>query len=59
MTELLVAIGLIAGVIGAHEMGFWLSSLTHSADEPLASKGRMKVAHGAYLLEERGDFKHG
>ncbi|WP_426615670.1 hypothetical protein [Bradyrhizobium sp. McL0616] len=34
MTELLVAIGLIAGVIGAHEVGFWLGSLTRSADEP-------------------------
>ena len=33
MTELLVAIGLIAGVIAAHEVGFWLGSLTRSADE--------------------------
>jgi hypothetical protein len=35
MTELLVALALIAGVIGAHEIGFWLGSLTRSADEPL------------------------
>jgi hypothetical protein len=34
MTELLVAIGLIAGVVAAHEIGFWLGSLTRSADEP-------------------------
>jgi hypothetical protein len=34
MTELLVAMGLIAGVVGAHEIGFWLGSLTRSADEP-------------------------
>jgi hypothetical protein len=34
MTELLVAICLIAGVIAAHEVGFWLGSLTRSADEP-------------------------
>ncbi|HEY2534005.1 MAG TPA: hypothetical protein VGJ20_39800 [Xanthobacteraceae bacterium] len=35
MTELLVAMGLIAGVVGAHEIGFWLGSLTRSADEAL------------------------
>jgi hypothetical protein len=34
MTELLVALGLIAGVIGAHEIGFWLGSWTRSADDP-------------------------
>ena len=34
MTELLIAFGLIAGVAGAHEIGFWLGSLTRSADEP-------------------------
>jgi len=33
MTELLVALSLIAGVVAAHEIGFWLGSLTHSADE--------------------------
>ena len=35
MNELLVAVGLIAGVIAAHEIGFWLGSLTRSADELL------------------------
>jgi hypothetical protein len=34
MTELLVAVGLIAGVVAAHEIGFWLGSLTRSADDP-------------------------
>jgi hypothetical protein len=34
MTELLAALGLIAGVVGTHEIGFWLGSLTRSADEP-------------------------
>jgi hypothetical protein len=34
MTELLVALGLIAGVIAAHELGFWLGSQSGSADEP-------------------------
>src|SRR5262245_10487240 len=35
MTELLIALSLIAGVIAAHEIGFWLGSTTRSADEPL------------------------
>src|SRR5215510_9827 len=34
MTELLVAMGLIAGVVAAHEIGFWLGSMTRSADDP-------------------------
>ena len=34
MPELLVAIGLIAGVVAAHEIGFWLGSLSRSTDEP-------------------------
>ena len=33
MTELVVALGLIAGVVATHEIGFWLGSLTRSADE--------------------------
>ena len=33
MTELLVALVLIAGIVGAHEIGFWLGSLTRSADD--------------------------
>jgi hypothetical protein len=34
MTELLVAFGLIAGIVAAHELGFWLGSLIRSTDEP-------------------------
>jgi len=34
MTELLVAMCLIAGVVATHEIGFWLGSLTRSKDEP-------------------------
>src|SRR6516162_4096720 len=34
MTELLVAMGLIAGIVAAHEIGFWLGSLRRTADEP-------------------------
>jgi hypothetical protein len=34
MTELLIALGLIAGIVAAHEVGFWLGSLIRSADEP-------------------------
>jgi len=34
MTEVLVALGLIAGVVAAHEIGFWLGSLSRSTDEP-------------------------
>lgn len=34
MIEQLVALGLIVGLVGAHEVGFWLGSLTRSADEP-------------------------
>jgi hypothetical protein len=34
MAELLVVVGLIAGVVAAHEIGFWLGSLIHSVDEP-------------------------
>src|SRR6516165_593545 len=33
MTELLVALGLIAGVLAAHELGFWIGSLSRSADQ--------------------------
>ena len=34
MTELLIAIGLIAGVVAAHEIGFRLGSLIRSVDQP-------------------------
>jgi hypothetical protein len=35
MTEPLVAVGLIAGIVATHEIGFWLGSITRSKDEPL------------------------
>src|SRR5215831_21048500 len=38
MNELLIAVGLIAGVIAAHEIGFWLGSLKRKADEPFRSQ---------------------
>ncbi len=34
MTELLVATGLIVGVVAAHEIGFWLGLLRRKPDEP-------------------------
>jgi hypothetical protein len=34
MAEFLIAMGLIAGLVAAHEVGFCLGSLTRSADEP-------------------------
>ena len=34
MIEVLVALGLIAGIVGAREIGFWLGSVTRSVDEP-------------------------
>jgi hypothetical protein len=34
MTEVLVALGLIAGVVAAHQLGFWLGSQIGSSDEP-------------------------
>ncbi len=33
VTELLVALGLIAGVVAAHEIGFQVGSLSRSTDE--------------------------
>ena len=34
MTELLIAVGLIAGLVAAHEIGFVLGSRTRSSDDP-------------------------
>src|SRR5262249_7194080 len=34
MIELLIALSLIAGVVIAHELGFWLGSQIRGADEP-------------------------
>src|SRR5215813_6168641 len=34
MTELLIVLGLIVGVVAAHEFGFWLGSQIRGVDEP-------------------------
>jgi hypothetical protein len=34
MTEIIIALALVGGVVAAHEIGFWLGSLTRSVDEP-------------------------
>jgi hypothetical protein len=34
LTELAVAMGLLVGFVAAHEIGFWMGSLTRSVDEP-------------------------
>lgn len=34
MQELLIALGLVAGIVAAHELGFGLGSLARSADDP-------------------------
>ena len=34
MIEVLVALGLMAGIVAAHDIGFWLGSLRRTADEP-------------------------
>jgi hypothetical protein len=64
MTELLVAMGLIAGVVAAHEIGFWLGlgrlgcrrcpHLAPSAfeTETLPAFRKMRGIHGASLGED-------
>jgi hypothetical protein len=50
MTELLIAFGLIAGLVVAHEIGFWLGSLTRSADEPFDRQvGLVRTSTGALV----------
>ena len=50
MTEFLVAIGLIAGLVAAHEIGFWLGSLTRSADDPFDRQVALIRASTAALV---------
>ena len=50
MTELLVAMVLIAGVAAAHAIGFWLGSLTGSADEPFDRQVGLVRASTAALV---------
>jgi hypothetical protein len=50
MTELLVAMGLVAGFVVAHEIGFWLGSVTRSADEPFDRQvGLVRTSTGALV----------
>lgn len=50
MTELLVAFGLIAGIVAAHEVGFWLGVLTRSVDEPFDRQlALVRAATGALV----------
>lgn len=50
MTELLLALGLIAGVVAAHEIGFWLGSLNRSADESFDKQVSLIRASTAALV---------
>jgi hypothetical protein len=50
MTELLVATGLIAGLVAAHEIGFVLGSLARSADDPFDRQvALVRTATGALV----------
>jgi hypothetical protein len=50
MTALLVALGLVAGVVASHELGFWLGSLIRSADEPFDRQVALVRASTAALV---------
>jgi len=50
MTELLVAVGLIVGVVAAHELGFWLGSQIRSTDEPFDRQIALVRASTAALV---------
>ena len=50
MMELLLALGLIAGVVVAHTLGYWLGSLTRSTDEPFDRQvALVRTATGALV----------
>lgn len=50
MTELLVVLGLIAGGVAAHELGFRLGALSRSADEPFDRQVALVRASTAALV---------
>jgi hypothetical protein len=50
MTELLIALGLIGGIVAAHELGFWLGSLLRSADDPFDRQVALVRASTAALV---------
>src|SRR6516165_5086822 len=50
MTELLLTLGLIAGVVVDHTLGYWLGSLTRSTDEPFDRQvALVRTATGALV----------
>ena len=50
MTELLLTLGLIAGVVVAHTLGYWLGSLTRSTDAPFDRQvALVRTATGALV----------
>jgi hypothetical protein len=50
MTELLLALALIGGVVAAHELGFWLGSLGRSADDAFDRQGALVRGSTAALV---------
>jgi hypothetical protein len=50
MTEALVALSLIAGIVAAHEIGFWFGSATRAADEPFDRQVALVRASTAALV---------
>lgn len=50
MTEPLVLLGLIAGVVAVHELGFWLGSQIRTADEPFDRQVALVRASTAALV---------
>jgi len=50
MTELLLVLVLIAGIVAAHEVGFWLGAITRSVDEPFDRQmALVRTATGALV----------
>lgn len=50
MVELLIVVGLVGGVMAAHEIGFWLGSLFRSADDPFDRQVALVRASTAALV---------
>lgn len=50
MVELLIAVGLVGGVMASHEVGYWLGSLVRSADDPFDRQVALVRASTAALV---------
>ena len=50
MTEILIVLGLIGGVVAAHELGFWPGSLGRSTDEAFDRQVALVRASTAALV---------